>query len=50
MSKASHEAYNGVLNPLLVPRRPWTDILIDFVVGLLESGLKGYNAILVTIY
>ena len=46
-AKASREAYNGVLNPLPVPHRPWTDISMDFVVGLPKSGNRGYNAILV---
>ena len=35
-AKAPRNCYNGTLKPLLVPERPWTDITMDFVTGLLE--------------
>ena len=43
-AKALRDRYNGRLNPLPVPQRPWTDITMDFVTGLPECELK--NAIL----
>ena len=42
--KPSNQGYQGVLRLLPLPNRPWTDIAMDFVVGLPES--HGYNAIL----
>jgi hypothetical protein len=36
-SKASREAYSGLLRPLPVPSQRWKDISIDFVVDLPES-------------
>ena len=46
-SKSSRDGYSGLLNPLPIPDRPWTDISIDFVTGLPES--KGHNAILMVV-
>ncbi len=56
---------HGSLEPLPQPRSPWTDILMDFIVGLLESSRmarekgqesengkgrgRSYNAILVVV-
>ena len=42
--KPSNTASQGVLRPLPIPKRPWNDIAMDFIVGLPES--QGYNAIL----
>lgn len=36
-SKSSHKSPAGLLNPLSVPRRPWSHISVDFVTGLPES-------------
>ena len=46
-AKAPRDKYNGALNPLPVPERPWTDITMDFVTGLPECELK--NAILMVV-
>ena len=46
-AKAPRDQYNGRLNPLPVPQRPWTDITMDFVTGLPECELK--NAILMVV-
>ena len=40
-AKVSRDAYNGLLQPLPVPERPWVDLTMDFVVGLPKS--QGYN-------
>ena len=51
-AKASRDAYNGLLQPLPVPERPWVDLTMDFVVGLLKSqGYDGkqYDAILMVV-
>jgi hypothetical protein len=43
----------GTAQSLPIPREPWTDIALDFIVGLLESRNsnegKSYNAILVIV-
>ena len=46
-AKASRDTYNGLLQPLPIPERPWVDLTIDFVVGLLKS--QGYDAILMVV-
>ena len=46
-AKASRDAYNGLLQPLPVPERPWVDLTMDFVVGLPKS--RGYDAILMVV-
>ena len=46
-AKASRDAYNGLLQPLPVPERPWVDLTMDFVVGLPKS--QGYDAILMVV-
>uniref|UniRef100_A0A673BEJ7 Gypsy retrotransposon integrase-like protein 1 n=1 Tax=Sphaeramia orbicularis TaxID=375764 RepID=A0A673BEJ7_9TELE len=42
--KTSHAAPAGLLQPLPVPKRPWSAILLDFVTGLPSS--DGYNTVL----
>jgi hypothetical protein len=37
-TKYSRTTYQGLLEPLEVPERPWTDISVDFIVKLPESG------------
>ena len=46
-AKAPQDQYNGRLNPLPVPERPWTDITMDFVTNLPECELK--NAIFIVV-
>ena len=46
-AKALRDCYNGTLKPLPVPERPWTNIIIDFITGLLEYKLK--NAIFMVV-
>jgi hypothetical protein len=46
MKTSRHTPY-GILNPLPVPKRPWRDILMDFMTGLPIS--DGHNAIWVVI-
>ena len=46
-AKASRDQYNGLLKPLPIFIRPWTDVTLDFVTGLLYS--NGYNAVLMVI-
>ena len=46
-AKAPRDRYNGTLNPLPVPQRPWTNITMDFVTGLPECELK--NAIFMVV-
>lgn len=50
-SKAPRDGYNGLLEPLPIPERPWTDISMDFVTGLPECQWYGrlYNAILMVV-
>ena len=45
--KAPRDQYNGLLKPLLILIRPWTDVALDFVTGLLYS--NSYNAVLTVI-
>ncbi|KAI3370723.1 hypothetical protein L3Q82_007102 [Scortum barcoo] len=42
--KSSHHAPAGLLQPLPVPRRPWSHVSLDFVTGLPPS--HGHTAIL----
>ena len=47
-SKASREAYQGLLRPLPIPERRWEDISVDFIVKLPETRLgKNTNLIVV---
>jgi transposase InsO family protein len=48
-SKAPRDKYSGLLNPLPIPDRPWTDISMDFVTGLPLSLDGLYNAILMVV-
>ena len=43
--KAFPEMLAGKLMPNPIPNVPWTDISVDFIMGLPEA--QGYNAILV---
>ena len=43
--KALPEMLAGKLLPNPIPNMPWTDISVDFVMGLLEA--QGYDAILI---
>lgn len=43
-NKASHRPPSGLLQPLPVPKRPWSHIALDFVSGLPES--RGFTSIL----
>ena len=45
-NKSSRQASSGLLQPLLVPHRPWSQIGLDFVTGLPAS--HG-NAVILTI-
>jgi transposase InsO family protein len=47
-ANAPRDTYHGVLNPLPIPDRPWSDISIDFVTRLPMS--NGYNTILMVVY
>ena len=46
-AKAPRDQYNGLLKPLPIPTRPWTDVTLDFVTRLPHS--NGYNAVLIVI-
>ena len=46
-AKAPRDRYNGILKPLPIPTRPWTNVTLDFVTGLPSS--NGYNAVLMVI-
>ena len=48
-SKPEHHAPHGVLRPLLIPNRPWEELSMDFVTGLLPSELEGFDAIMVIV-
>ena len=46
-AKAPKDQYNGLLKPLLIPTRLWTDVTLDFIIKLPHS--NGYNAVLMVI-
>ena len=46
-NKTSSRARMGLLHPLPIPSRPWSDIAIDFVTGLLVS--QGNNTVLTVV-
>ena len=46
-AKSSQDAYNGLLQPLPVPEKPWVDLTMDFVLGLPKS--QGYDSILMVV-
>ena len=47
-AKAPRDKYNGLLKPLPIPDKPWSDITLDYVTGLAKS--KGqYDAILMVV-
>ena len=51
-AKTSRDAYNGLLQPLLVLERPWVNLTMDFVVDLPKSqryNTKPYDAILMVV-
>ena len=50
-AKTARDTYHSLLQSLLVPKRAWIDIIIDFVVGLLKCKTykQIYNAILMVI-
>lgn len=46
-AKLAQNTYNGLFQLLSVLERPWIDLTIDFMVGLLRS--QRYNAILIVV-
>ncbi len=46
-AKAPRDCYNGLLKPLPILSRPWTDVTLDFVTGLFIS--NSYKAILMVV-
>ena len=50
-AKAVRDTYHGLLQPLLVPKQAWINIIMDFVVGLPKCKVyeQIYNAILMVI-
>ena len=46
-AKTPRNQYNGLLKPLSILSRPWTDVTLDFIIG--SSISKGYNIILILI-
>lgn len=45
--KSPRNWYNGLLNLLLIPTRPWINIIFNFVAALPSS--YNYNAVLIVI-
>ncbi|KAK3549028.1 hypothetical protein QTP70_027750 [Hemibagrus guttatus] len=43
----SHQLPEGPLEPLPIPRRPWSHLSVDFLMDLLDSG--GYTAVMVVV-
>ena len=50
-AKATKDAYNRLLQPLPVPKKPWIDMMIDFMTGLPKCHAYSqiYNVILIVI-
>ena len=47
-AKAPRDKYNGLLKPLPIPDKPWSDITLDYVTGLAKSKEK-YDAFLMVV-
>ena len=45
--KPSKQKPNGLLRPVAIPQRKWTDLSMDFITGLPDS--EGFNAILTVV-
>ena len=50
-AKTARDVYNGLLQPLLVSKKPWVNVTIDFVTGLPKCHMYGqiFDAILMVI-
>ncbi|KAK3526691.1 hypothetical protein QTP70_031878, partial [Hemibagrus guttatus] len=46
-ARTSHQLPEGLLEPLPIPRRPWSHLSVDFLMDLPDSG--GYTAVLVVV-
>ncbi|KAK3529961.1 hypothetical protein QTP86_009347 [Hemibagrus guttatus] len=45
--RTSHLLPEGLLEPLLIPRRPWSHLSVDFLTDLLDSG--GFTTVMVVV-
>ncbi|KAK3538991.1 hypothetical protein QTP86_023598 [Hemibagrus guttatus] len=46
-ARTSRQLLEGLLEPLPIPRRPWSHLSVDFLTDLLDSG--GYTAVIIII-
>ncbi|KAK3566460.1 hypothetical protein QTP86_033941, partial [Hemibagrus guttatus] len=46
-ARTSHQLPEGLLEPLLIPQRPWSHLSVDFLMDLPDSG--GYTTVLVVV-